>query len=184
MTRDRSEIDRQFKDVDDAYRAGDLAALRHALGDPPGFPNCRQPMDLAVGETPLQYAIYWSPTSFIEQLIEIGADPNYPDSAGFPALIAALSSGRPDRHEILALLIDSGADVDRRGLNDWTALHYAVTRRDLEGVVMMLAHGADPTLATRIDDCTDPLEDARAMGFAEAVEVLRKAISETGTNQA
>jgi uncharacterized protein len=66
MTRDRCEVYRQHKRVHDAYRAGDLDALRGALDDPPDFPNCRQPLELAVGDHPLEYAIYWSPLAFIE----------------------------------------------------------------------------------------------------------------------
>ena len=176
MTRDRGEINKQFQAVDGAYRAGDLAALRAALGDPPGFPNCLQPHNLAVGDYPLEYAIYWSPLAFIETLIAAGADPNYPDQSGFPSLIAALSSGRRDQHDIARLLIDGGADVDQRGLNDWTALHYAVVQRDLEGVKLLLDRGADPSIKTRIDDCTSPLEDAEAMGFEAAAALLRASL--------
>jgi ankyrin repeat protein len=173
MTRDRREITVQFAAADEAYRSGDLARLREALGNPPDFPNCCQPLDLGVGDRPLEYAIYWSPIAFIEELLELGADPNYPDPAGFPPLIAALSSGRPDLHHILRLLIDRGADVAQRGLNDWTALHYAVDQRDLDSVAILLENDADPNARTRIDDCTSPLEDAERMGFAEAVQLFR-----------
>jgi len=176
MTRDHCEIHQQFKAVDAAYCTGDLEALRAALGNPPDFPNCIQPSELALGEYPLEYAIYWSPLCLIDELIAIGANPNYPDH-GFPSLIAALSSGRSDQHELMRLLIKSGANVNQRGLNDWTALHYAVVLRDLEGVRILLAHGANPTLRTRIDDCTSPLEDAETMGFTSAVEMLRQAHS-------
>lgn len=108
MARDRHEIATHFAAVDQAYRSGDLACLREALGNPPDFPNCCQPLDLGVGDHPLGYAIYWSPIAFIAELLELGADPNYPDPAGFPSLIAALSSGRPDLHDILRLLIERG----------------------------------------------------------------------------
>ena len=176
MSRDRDEIHKQFQAVDGAYRAGDLAALRSALGDPPDFPNCLQRHDLGVADYPLEYAIYWSPLAFIEELIANGANPNYPDAAGFPSLIAALSSGRRDQRDIARLLLDSGADVDQRGFNDWTALHYAVVQRDLKAVEILLAHGADPSLKTRIDDCTSPLDDAEAMGFKAAAALLRASL--------
>jgi uncharacterized protein len=125
MSRDRCEINRQHQSVHDAYVRGDLAALRAALGDPSDFPNCLQPFDLAVGDYPLEYAIYWSPLAFIEQLIKLGADVNYPDQTGFPSLIAALCSRSPDKLRIVELLLASGADVGQRGVNDWTPLHYA-----------------------------------------------------------
>lgn len=174
MTRDRREIAIQFAATDQAYRSGNVARLREALGNPPDFPNCGQPLDLGVGDRPLEYAIYWSPIAFIGELLELGADPNYPDPAGFPPLIAALSSGRPDLHDILNLLIERGAAVAQRGLNDWTALHYAVNQRDLDGIVILLENGADPNARTRIDDGTSPLEDAERMGFVAAIDLFRR----------
>lgn len=183
MTRDRREIAIQFAAVDQAYRSGDLARLREALGNPPDFPNCVQPLDLGVGDHPLEYAIYWSPIACIEELLELGADPNYPDPAGFPSLIAALSSGRPDLHDILRLLIGRGADVAQRGLNDWTPLHYAVNQRDLDSVMILLESGADPNARTQIDDCTSPLEDAECMGFAKAVDLIRSWRPSTNANR-
>jgi ankyrin repeat protein len=178
MSRDRWEAHHQHKRAHDAYRAGDLDALRDALDNPPDFPNCRQPLDLAVGDHPLEYAIYWSPLAFIEQLIGVGANPNYQDHAGFPSLVAALSSGRSDKNEILKLLLKNGADVGQRGVNDWTPLHYAVVERDLEAVKVLLAHGADSQLRTRIDDCTTPVEDAKAIGFTAAVDLMLGARSQ------
>ena len=180
MSRDRRDIYRQHKAAHHAYVTGDLPALRAALGEPPDFPNCRQPFDLAIGDHPLEYAIYWSPLGFIEQLLKLGANPNYPDHAGFPSLIAGLSTRRPDKLEVLELLLASGADVGQRGVNDWTPLHYAVVERDAEAVRLLLAHGADPMLKTRIDDCTSPLEDADAVGFTAGAELMHAAFPGRG----
>jgi hypothetical protein len=73
----------KFKKIDAAFRAGDLAALRAAVDDPDSIPN--GPMPLTIGSC-LEYAIYHSPLPFIRMLLEIGADPNPEDHAGFPAL--------------------------------------------------------------------------------------------------
>ncbi len=180
MAWDMNESGRLAQSIDAAYRAGDLAALRQALGNPSDFPNCRHPHELGVGDVPLEYAIYWSPLDFIARLIGLGADVNYADEAGFPSLIAALSSGRQDSLDILSLLLDEGADPNQRGFNDWTPLHYAVNREDLNAVRMLLSHGADPSLPTRIDDCTTALEDAEAADFDEAVRLMRTAPALTG----
>jgi ankyrin repeat protein len=177
MTTDRCETYRRHKAAHEAYVRGDLEALREALSNPPDFPNCRQPFDMAVGDHPLEYAIYWSPAGFVAELIRLGADPNYLDPAGFPPLIAAVSARRSDRNEILKLLLENGADTAQRGINDWTALHFAVAERDIGAVRLLLAHGADPDLKTRIDDYTSALEDAEAAGFAEAVASIREARS-------
>jgi uncharacterized protein len=78
-----------------AYKQGDLEALRTLLGNPPDFPNCRGPR--GVGDIILEYAIYHSPLSFVRTLLELGADPNYEDQpAGFPSLIATISTDRSD----------------------------------------------------------------------------------------
>ncbi|HYY24530.1 MAG TPA: ankyrin repeat domain-containing protein, partial [Candidatus Udaeobacter sp.] len=84
----------KFKKLDTAFRAGDLAALRAAVDDPEIVPN--GPMPLSIGPC-LEYAIYHSPLSFIQTLLEIGADPNSKDHSGFPPLIAALSCGPGQR---------------------------------------------------------------------------------------
>lgn len=94
-----------------------MAALRLALGQPDDFPNCALPVELGLGDVPLEYAIYWSPLGFIADLIGLGAAVNYGDPAGFPCLIAALSTDRADRNALLLLLLMQGADVYQRGLN-------------------------------------------------------------------
>ena len=157
--------------IHDAYQRGDLAALKARLGDPPDFPNCRGPA--GVGEIVLEYAIYHSPLPFIRTLLEQGADPNYEDHAGFPCLIAALSSGRAERYEIVRLLLAFGADVQVRGFNDWTPLHHAAAADDVDGIRLLLAHGADPNARTRIDAFATPLEEAEQLGRAAAVRLLR-----------
>ena len=176
-----SETDRcrryeRHRAIHDAFVQGDLHALCAALDDPPDFPNGLMPCDLAVGDHCLEYAIYWSPLPFIRGLLRIGANPNYDDRTGFPSLIAALDRRRADRQDVLPLLLSFDADTQQRGINDWTPLHCAVGKRDLQAVELFLAHGADPHARTRIDDCTTPLEDAEWTGFSEAVPLLKRRI--------
>ena len=167
----------RFKKIDTAFRVGDLAALRAAVDDPDSVPN--GPMPLAIGPC-LEYAIYHSPLSFIRTLLEIGADPNPVDHAGFPPLIAALSCnrpqpgspGRPDVVDIIELLLSFGADPNQRGLNDYTPLHMAVSERNALAVERLLKGGADPRLRTRIDDCETAREMAEKMGLRNIVELL------------
>ena len=167
----------RFKKIDAAFRAGDLVALRAAVDDPDIVPN--GPMPLAIGPC-LEYAIYHSPLSFIRNLLEIGANPNPTDHAGFPPLIAALSCvrrhpgapARPDVAEIIKLLLSFGADPNQRGLNDYTPLHMAVGEQNLPAVELLIAAGADPRLRTRIDDCETPREMAEKMGRSDMAELL------------
>ena len=157
--------------VHEAYKRGDLTAVKSLLGDPPDFPNCLGPR--ALGEVVLEYAIYHSPVSFVRTLLELGADPNY-GSDGFPSLIAALSTDRPERYEIAKLLLAFGADIQQRGVNDYTPLHYAAAKNDLRMIEVLLAHGADRNAKTRIDEFSIPLEEAEHRMFAEAVRMLKK----------
>ena len=167
----------KFKKIDAAFRVGDLNALRAAVDDPHSVPN--GPMPLTIGHC-LEYAIYHSPLAFIRTLLEIGADPNPANHAGFPPLIAALSCsrprpgspGRPDVADIVGLLLSFGADPNQRGLNDYTPLHMAVSEHHLPTVELLLKAGADPRLRTRIDDCETPREMAEKVGLRKIAELL------------
>jgi ankyrin repeat protein len=167
----------KFRKIDSAFRAGDLAVLRSAVDDPASVPN--GPMPLAIGPC-LEYAIYHSPLAFIRTLLEIGADPNPKDHAGFPPLVAALScsrphpgaQARPDVIDIVALLLEFGADPDQRGINDYTALHMAVAEENLRAVQLLLSAGADPRLRTRIDDFETPREMAEKARLHQIAELL------------
>ena len=157
----------------DAYVRGDLETVRRLLGDPPDFPNCTGPRGL--GEIVLEYAIYHSPIAFVETLLELGSDPVYEDHAGYPAIIAALSSGRPDRLDLVGLLLDRGADIQQLGVNGYTPLHWAACENDPQLVEWLLARGADPRARTNVDDCATPLEEALILGHQEAARALRTA---------
>jgi ankyrin repeat protein len=167
----------KFRKIDTAFRNGDLVALRASVDSPDCVPN--GPMPLAVGPC-LEYAIYHSPLSFIRTLLEIGADPNPTDHAGFPPLIAALSCshpqpGSPGRHDtldIIKLLLSYGADPNQRGINDYTPLHMAVGERHLPAIEVLLEAGADPRLRTTIDDYETPREMAERAKLVEIASLL------------
>ena len=166
--------------LEDALRRGDVGAARWALSDPPDWPNSVDPY---LHSSVLAVALAWAPLAAIRELIAQGADPNFhPVDDGFPSLIDVLHhrlSDRPelqrwhDGHELLQLLVDAGAEVHRRGLNDWTALHFAAASDDPVAVTMLLEAGADPHARTRIDEFETPLEIAersspRALAAFEA----------------
>ena len=170
---------RKFQQIDSAFRAGDLAALRGAVDDPGIIPNGRMPD--TVGPC-LIYAIYHSPLTFIRTLLEIGADTNAPVDDGFPCLIAALcctrdtpgATKRTDVDDVLRLLLSFGADPNQRGINDYTPLHMAVAERNPHAVQILLDAGADPQLRTRIDECETPLEMAEAAGLRTIADLLAR----------
>jgi hypothetical protein len=170
---------RKLERIDDAFKRGDLDALRMALDDPAVIPN--GPMPDTVGPC-LVYAIYHSPRSFIRTLLELGADPNAPVDDGFPPLIAALVCRREgpgirkrtDVEDILRMLLAHGADPNVRGINDYTPLHMAVSERNACAVQLLLDAGADAELRTRIDAFETPLEMANAAGLVEIAALLAR----------
>lgn len=176
---DRCAKARRFQRIDDAFHKGNVEALRAALDDPTAVPN--GPMPETIGSC-LVYAIYHSPLQFIRALLEMGADPNVAVDDGFPPLIAALSCTRDvqgarrrtDVDEIIRLLLSFGVDPNQRGINDYTALHMAVNERNTLAVQILLDHGANPELRTRIDDCATPLDMARTFGLEGIAAMLAR----------
>ncbi|HVQ17147.1 MAG TPA: ankyrin repeat domain-containing protein [Vicinamibacterales bacterium] len=180
MTEDeRCAEAKTLQQIGEAFRRGDLDALHAAVGDPALVPNGQMPLTIG---TCLVYAIYHSPVAFIRTLLEIGADPNAPVNDGFPPLIAALSCSRDapgarrrtDIDEIIRLLVSFKVDVHQRGINDYTPLHMAVAERNLAAIQLLLEHGADPGLRTRIDEYETPLEMAEVAGWTEGAALLER----------
>jgi ankyrin repeat protein len=170
---------KRFQHIDDAFRRGELDALRAAVEDPDVVPNGRMPDTIG---SCLVYAIYHSPLAFIRTLLEMGADPNAPVDDGFPPIIAALSctleipgaTRRTDVDAVIRLLLAFGADPNQRGINDYTPLHMAVAVRHPLAVQILLEGGADPALRTRIDEYETPLEMAKAAGLADIAAMLSR----------
>jgi ankyrin repeat protein len=98
-------------------------------------------------------------------------DPEVDD--GFPPLHAVLDAGGPEVCARLSLLIAAGADLNRRGFNDWTPLHIAAAKGDLEAVQFLLDVGAHRSFRTRIDDCATAEEEARILGQTAAADLIR-----------
>ena len=166
-------------ELERALEAGDLDAARRALGDPDGWPNVTDPY---LFDSVLGRALGCAPLAAIEALLAAGADPNFhPQDDGFPSLFDVLHHRRADRpelrrwhdrHDVLRALLAAGAEVDARGLNDWTALHHACADGDAVAARLLLEAGADPHARTRIDDLETPLEIAEQVG-GEVLRVLR-----------
>ena len=153
--------------IDEAFKAGDLEALNALVDLPNGW-------IWPLRTYPLEYAIYHGPLALIRALVDLGAGLNHGEETGFPSIIAALSTDREDRHEIVELLLDAGADIEQRGVNDYTPLHYAATRNDARAVELLLSKGADPAARTRFDEYTTALQEAERLGYREVAEILRK----------
>lgn len=164
----------KFVQIHEAYVEGNESLIRDLLGNPDDWPHTST-RDVPI---PLQYAIYHSPIPFITKMLQEGADPNYVADDGFPALAAAISSGRPDFLELVRVLLDAGADVHQRDFNDYTPLHSAVAMRDRKLIELLLDFDADPQARTRIDDLATPLEEAQYNGNSAGADLLIEVLRE------
>lgn len=169
---------RRFQRIHDAFVHGDLAGLRAALETTAGFPNASLGLEFG---TPLVYAVFWSPLSFVRELLDAGADPSGHDDDGFPPIMAALTMlqppapgavQRPDVAEVVTLLLERGSDPNQRGLNDYTPLHFLAGLNDTGMILLLLRHGGDPSLRTRIDDHETAKDVAIRAGHSAAAALL------------
>ena len=74
----------------------------------------------------------------------------------------------------MELLLTFGADVQQRGVNDYTPLHFPADKNDAEFIQLLLSHGADENARTRIDDLATPLEVAERRPSLDAAQILRE----------
>ena len=63
----------------------------------------------------------------------------------------------------MELLLRFGADVNLKGINDWTPAHMAAARNDVKALKILVKYGADLNIQTNIDDYATPLEEARIL---------------------
>jgi ankyrin repeat protein len=113
------------------------------------------------------------PNRVVSILLEHGASANSADNSGFTVLMMAC--GRNNQN-ILDQLIRYGADVHARS-SDSSPLHEAAGCNFHEGIITLLALGANPDLVDGRG--RTPKQLAEVCGFEEAAKVLRAARSTT-----
>lgn len=70
-------------------------------------------------------------------------DVNAPDAEGTPPLIYASCFGHD---EVVSVLLDAGAEVDKQDKNQWSSLMWAMTNRHKTIAKLLLDHGASPDI--------------------------------------
>ena len=88
------------------------------------------------GQTPLLYAARNGDTKAVKLLLDYGAAVNAKDSDKRTPLMLS------DLREITLMLLEKGAEVDRKDINGMTALHMATDAGCLAIVKLLLAYGA------------------------------------------
>ena len=100
--------------------------------------------------------------------LENGADPEEPDSRGYPALLGASRRGLWD---IVRLLLEAGANPDVADDLGRTPLHYAVADNAEQAVKALVRSGADPR--RKDSSGLTPSQEAAVQGLEHLAEYLR-----------
>ena len=147
--------------------------LEEALQIVEGFPDG---VDGFVGRNWITNAIDSGSLESVKWILSKGVDLSFRDPEGYTPLLSAMDRGLPGKYEIIQLLINHGAPINRKGINDWTPLHLAAVREDLEALQILLKNGADASIRTEIDGYATPLEEARSLGKLKSVAFLESAV--------
>ncbi|KAG8230725.1 hypothetical protein J437_LFUL010826 [Ladona fulva] len=118
------------------------------------------------GSTPVRSACFMTHLDVVAYLVvEGGADVLRPNYNGGTCLINSVQSV-----QLCLFLLEHGAKVNARDIQNKTALHYAIQEHRLETTRLLLEHGANPHLCSRYGD--DALQTACLKGAVQIFEHL------------
>lgn len=165
-----------YDDIMKPLMAGDVAALEEIASIVDDFPFGK---DDFISRHWITNAIDCGTKEVVEWMLAKGVPVVFRDDEGFTVLHSAIDREKPDRIEIIRMLLKAGADINAHGINDWTPAHYAAVRNDVEALRVLVESGADLSVRTRIDEYATPLEEAEILGSSpDAFAYLRKRITE------
>ncbi|HUG72559.1 MAG TPA: ankyrin repeat domain-containing protein, partial [Steroidobacteraceae bacterium] len=121
--------------------------------------------------TPLELAIANGNAAMVQTLLQAGARTAQPEAGGAPLLMRAAEVGVP---EVVELLLDHGMPVDARESQfNQTALMYAARAGHAGAVATLLAHGAEPNVATQVGRTPGFVLPNSMPGFGFGVGIIR-----------
>jgi len=155
--------------IHEAAREGKYSVVESLLNANPKLANRRDdderlPIHWAVSNGHLEIAILLSSVKDF--------DPDVQDGVGWTPLMMAVSL--KDREDLVDLLLQKGADVNAKNLNNQTALHFVASKNNLDIARKLLDQ--KPKASTRQKDKRGqyPIHRAAAVGSVPMVELLLK----------
>ncbi|XP_073969464.1 ankyrin repeat protein mann-cup [Rhodnius prolixus] len=122
------------------------------------------------GSTPVRSACFMTHLDIVSYLVECGADILKSNYNGGTCLINSVQSV-----QLCLYLLQHGANVNARDIQNKTALHYAIQEHRFETTKLLLDHGADPHARSRYND--DALQTSCLKGAAQIFQYLIERIS-------
>jgi hypothetical protein len=166
---ERESAHNSYLEIINLMRDGGIAELESVSRTIGNFPLGK---DSIFGRYWITSAIHSGSLETIGWMIQKGVNLRFHDDEGYTPIHSCIEHDRDDKHEVLYLLLKSGADVNAHGINDWTPLHLAAICNDQKSMQMLLEAGADRTIRTRIDDYATPEEEARNLGHEDSADFL------------
>jgi ankyrin repeat protein len=112
--------------------------------------------------TPLEFVVYKNNLPLVQFLLEIGVNPNVEGPAGDTPLIISIQKGF---HQISEKLIILGANTCKPDKNGKTPLYWAVNKKNINIINLLLDHGAELTIHTALFHAIDS-------GYLDMVQLL------------
>jgi ankyrin repeat protein len=156
-----------------AARAGNESVVRYLITSGANLDALTDAGVSLMVETPLDYAVWYNHKNIVLMLLAAGANVESAGHVFHWPLQAAVSMGAIDLAETM---LKYGADLNRTGVDGYTALHHAIFDNQKESIDFLLSKGADPNYRDIEfgEAAQTPLQLAQKQGAKEIVELLIK----------
>lgn len=124
----------------------------------------------SIGETALFKAVTNGHPKTVDMLLDWGADVTASTSLGTTALMVAAASNQKGSSQIVKILLEGGASVNKVNKGEWTALIFASYNGNVDIVSLLLERGA--TVDNRAKRGGAAIDSARQQGCIEVVQLL------------
>lgn len=124
-------------------------------------------------ETVLAFAVYRGQVEVVRLLLKRGADIHHRDMWHFTPLLRSAHLNPAGITDILRLLIDSGANLEDKQSDNFTALHFAMWEANLDKVRVLLEYRASIDIHSPNSNGDTPLLVSTRWDRPQIVECLR-----------
>ena len=161
---------RDYRYVMDLLRSGDVADFEALCKRVENFPDG---VDGFIGRRWIINALDCDSVAAVNWMLSRKVDLAFRDEEGYTPLLTVIDGKKKNKYALLRALLEAGAPVNMRGINEFTPAHLAAIHNDVEALRMLAIYSADFTIRTTIDDYATPLEEAERCEQSQAITFLR-----------